>query len=119
MTNEPQKKKEQSRQMGINEAEAEADAIAKVRVSAGRLKQNIRGDDHDDHGIFREERRQAGGDDTVKHTGDPRVPNLPDYAGEEPKELKHPGRNPNTQKPDPQLLEDAYSKNDPGVKTKE
>lgn len=113
----PQKKDEQSRQMGMREAEQAEDVIAADKVTGSGIDELVPEANEPDRGIFRDER--AG--NPVKTNDDDRTPNLPGYAHEDVDDPATNALDKHTRKPkgDPELLEDAYSKNDPGVETKE
>ncbi len=114
----PQEKREHSRQMGMEEAEAASQSIAEETAEAGEINDMVPEDLQPDRGVFRDERRER---DAVRSPDDDRSPNLPDHANEDidDYETPAPARDEGRPEADRELLENAYSQNDPGVETKE
>tara|TARA_R110000868_G_C10664766_1_gene746103 strand:- start:185 stop:517 length:333 start_codon:yes stop_codon:yes gene_type:complete len=58
------------------------------------------------------------GEDIITDMDDPRVPNMPNDGTDDDSSARLEGQGVHVQMPDSHALEDAYEKNDPGVKTK-
>lgn len=113
----PQQKDEQSRQMGMREAEQAEEAIAADQTTGAGIDELIPENQEPDRGVFRDERAT----NPVTTPGDDRSPNLPDHAHQDVDDPSTNALEKNTSAPqaEPEELEDAYSQNDPGVETKE
>ncbi len=119
---DPQREQDLSEQRGYGETPGRKDASAESGFRRGKAT-----DLGDDHGILRDDGQpRPEGDDSdhidagrspVGSPRDERMPNTPDTLNADKGSRKAtPGAL--KQAPDSELLEDAYSQNDPGVETK-
>lgn len=119
---DPQREQDLSEQRGYGETPGRKDASAESGFRRGEAA-----DMGDDHGILRDDGQpRPEGDDSdhidagrnpVGSLSDERMPNTPDTLNADKGSRKAtPGAL--KQAPDSELLEDAYSQNDPGVETK-
>lgn len=119
---DPQREQDLSEQRGYGETPGRKDASAESGFRRGEAA-----DMGDDHGILRDDGQpRPKGDDSdhidagrnpIGSPRDERMPNTPDTLNADKGSRKAtPGAL--KQAPDSELLEDAYSQNDPGVETK-